>query len=401
MRKKKSRKRGCVIAAALALAVTGVLAYRLKKQQKSADSMAEAVTEAPSETPYVKTEGDEIREEIAEMTLEEKVGQLFIVSPDTLVGYTAIQVGDDLKAAIQTYQPSGLIYFADNLTDPDQTETMIADTKQVYAEAGLPVPFISVDEEGGSVARIGNNPAFQVETFPDMKYIGQEGDVSKASYAGTTIGTYLHQLGFNMDFAPVADVLTNPYNTVVSERSFGSDPVLVTEMAQAVSDGLMEQNVISVWKHYPGHGATSEDSHTSAAYTEKTLEEMKQAELIPFAEGNAPVIMAGHISCPNVTGDNTPASLSKVMITDVLREELGYDGVVITDSLSMQAIADSYTSAEAAVKALEAGVDLLLMPADFPSAFQGVIDAVNNGTLSEERIDASLMRIMKLKRQIS
>ena len=233
-----------------------------------------------------------------------------------------------------------------------------------------------------------------------MADIGAAGDVDAAKQVGEDIGSYLAELGFNLDFAPVADVLSNPENTVVRKRSFGSDPELVSDMAIAVSDGLEEKGLLSAYKHFPGHGATSAVTHKGYAYTDKTLEELEACELIPFqrciADG-AKIIMAAHISVPNVTGDDTPTSLSKTRVTDILREKMGYTGLVVTDAMNMGAITEEYTSAEAAVKALQSGVDIVLMPENFQEAYQGVLDAVADGTLTEERIDESVTRILTVK----
>ena len=203
-----------------------------------------------------------------------------------------------------------------------------------------------------------------------------------------------------MDFAPDADVLTNPDNTVVLDRSFGSDPVLVTQMTKAYMKGLEEHHVYGTPKHFPGHGATQGDSHKGFAYTYKTWDELEQAELVPFAgliQDNTPFIMAGHISMPRITGDDTPSSLSPQVLTGYLRETMGYKGIIITDALNMGAVQDNYPPDQAAVMALQAGADLLLMPADFREAYGGVLNAVKTGELTEERIDQSLTRILSVK----
>jgi len=233
-----------------------------------------------------------------------------------------------------------------------------------------------------------------------MSAIGATKDTGRAYDVGTKIGGFLNTLGFNMDNAPVADVITNPANTVIGARSFGTDCNLVSEMVLAEMRGLEEQNVIPVIKHYPGHGATEADTHKGYAYTNKTLDEMMENELVPFIdaiEAGAEVIMAAHISCPNVVGDDTPTSVSETMINEILRGKLGYQGIVVTDALNMGAIAEEYSSGQAAVKALKAGVDILLMPEDFKAAYDGVISAVRDGEVTEERIDESVKRIINLK----
>ncbi len=342
---------------------------------------------------------------LKDMTLEEKVAQLFIVCPESIMETAEIvtSVDDSFQKAYETFPVGGFIYMKPNLREQDQVKHLLKETRTLaFRETGLPA-FLCIDEEGGSVARIGSSGRFDVPVIEDMSVIGQKGDLKEAEKAGEIIGSYLYDLGFNLDFAPVADVLTNPQNQVVRKRSFGDDPALVSQMAQAVRTGLESQQIFSVYKHFPGHGATAADTHEGYAYISKTYEEMVQAELIPFADAIAnhiSFIMVGHISLPNAAGDHTPASLSPIIIQDWLRKELGYNGLVITDALNMGAVTAEYSSAEAAVKTLEAGADLILMPADFREAYSGVIDAVKSGRISEERIDESVIRILKIKQEI-
>lgn len=335
---------------------------------------------------------------LADMTLEEKVYQLFIVTPETLTGVkTVTAAGEATRKSIEKYPVGGLIYFAQNLKNPEQTAKMLQRTMEyAYEVEGLPF-FTCVDEEGGRVARIGSNAAFGVEKIGCMRDVK---DVEEAYEAGETIGAYLSKLGFNLDFAPDADVLTNKGNTVIGDRSFGKDPDRVTELAAAFSDGLHSQNVLSTFKHFPGHGATLADTHKGFAYTDKTYGELLKCEWKPFmaaGEKGVDIVMAAHVSVPKVTGDDTPCTLSRKMITDVLRNDLGYDGIIITDALSMGAITQKYDSAQASVMALDAGVDMLLMPQDFKQATQGILKAVKRGEISEERIDESLRRVIKVK----
>lgn len=338
---------------------------------------------------------------LEDMTLEEKVAQLFIIQPEAILDVgTAVAAGDATREAINQNPVGGFIYFGDNLQSKEQTQEMLKNVQTYSMErTGFPA-FLSVDEEGGTVARVAGTGNFDIPKIGDMADIGAAGDVEAAKQVGGDIGSYLAELGFNLDFAPVADVLSNPENTVVRDRSFGSDPELVSDMAIAVSDGLEEKGILSTYKHFPGHGATSADTHKGYAYTDKTLEELEACELIPFqrciADG-AKIIMAAHISAPNVTGDDTPTSLSKTMVTDILREKMGYTGLVVTDAMNMGAITEEYTSAEAAVKALQAGVDIVLMPENYQQAYQGVLDAVADGTLTEERINESVTRILTVK----
>ena len=384
--KKRIRSLAILLSAALLLGCVGC-------RTNSADTGSAAQT-----TP---TKTEEVQNIVDSMSLEEKVAQLFLVQPEAIVDIgTATAAGDATKQAINKTPVGGFVYFSDNLQSEQQVQDMLRNV-QKYSEDRIGLPaFLSVDEEGGTVARVASTGRFDVTDVGDMEKIGASGDVQQARQAGETIGSYLSELGFNLDFAPDADVLTNPDNTVVKKRSFGSDPRVVSDMSLAVAQGLAQHQVYSVYKHFPGHGATAGDTHQGYAYTDKTLDELKRSELIPFEnaiQNNAAFIMAAHISAPRVTGDDTPASLSKTMITDILRGQMGYDGIVVTDAMNMGAVTEQYTSAQAAVKALQAGADLVLMPENFQEAYQGVLDAVKDGTLTEQRINESVTRIVKVK----
>ncbi len=344
--------------------------------------------------------GTQIDEKIASMSIEEKIYQLFVVTPEVLTGGSHVTAaGETTEASLKKAPVGGLIYFADNFVSPEQTKEMISKT-QVYARdiEGMPL-LMCVDEEGGSTARIAINSAFGVEE------VGPMGDVANAEEAygcGDTIGAYLKDLGLNVDFAPVADALTNSRNNVIGDRSFGSDPMIVTEYSKAYSDGLHDHGILSCYKHSPGHGATEADTHEGYAYTDKTYEELRQSELIPFAHAGADgadMVMVAHISLPNVTGDDTPCSLSKKMMTDILRNELKYDGIIITDAINMGAIADNYSNGEASAKAFAAGADIILMPTNLQEAYDGIYAAYEKGEITEERIDESLRRIIAAKLQ--
>lgn len=373
-------------------------------QKVEKDSQKGQAETESSGQPGEEQKQDPTEEILASMTLEEKVAQLFIVTPEGLTGFSTVtEAGETTRDALNQYPVGGFIYMAQNLQTPEQVRAMIENV-QTYSQdrIGLPL-FINVDEEGGTVTRFGNNANFSLGKVSAMQEIGATGNAQNAYDVGVRIGSFLHDLGFNMDNAPDADVLTNPANTVISSRSFGMDCHLVSEMVLAEMKGLKEQKVIPILKHYPGHGATEADTHEGYAYMSKTLEEIMSNELVPFIDGiqqEAEVIMAAHISCPNITGDNTPASLSKVMLSDILRGQLGYEGIIITDALNMGAIAEGYTSAQAAVLALQAGVDILLMPENFQESYEGLLDAVRNGTLTEERINESVKRIIGLKLSI-
>lgn len=337
----------------------------------------------------------DVMDMIAKMSMREKVGQLFIVEPEEMIGNQQAEVvGAIPKEALEQYPVGGIIYFAHNLISKEQIKNMIQ-ISQSYSKIPL---FISIDEEGGRVARV--SKLLEIPEVPSMKEIGESKDSKKAYEVGQIIGTYLKELGFNLNFAPIADIMTNTENQVIGDRSFGEDVDLVSEMVAEVVKGLQEQDISATLKHFPGHGDTKEDSHLGYAYSYRTLEELREAELIPFQRGideGVDFVMTGHISLPSILKDDTPASLSKEITTALLREELGFEGVIVTDALNMGAIQNHYTAKEAAVAALEAGADIILMPADFKEAFDGVMEAVESGAISEERIEESVRRILEAK----
>ena len=368
---------------------------------READSRPEVEKGLVDEVEMEKSIENQVQEKINQMTLEEKVAQLFIITPEALTnGEEVTTAGDITKINFETYPVGGLIYFSKNITTKEEVITMLANTQNYSRQIiGLPA-FLSIDEEGGEIARIGNSETIDVPILPNMSEVGLTNDLEKAHEVGVTIGTYLSELGFNLDYAPVADVLTNSDNIVVKERSFGSDPLMVSQMVMEVIRGMNEQGIYGVLKHFPGHGATSGDTHEGYAYTNETLEEIIDDEMLPFIlgiENKVSFIMMGHISAPGIIGDNTPSSLSKTMITDILRKKLGYEGIVITDALNMGAIQNTYSSDQAAIKAFQAGADLLLMPDDFKTAYDGILQAVRDGVISESRLNESLERIVRAK----
>ena len=264
---------------------------------------------------------------------------------------------------------------------------------------GLPV-FLATDEEGGQVRRLSGRGFDDVPYIDTMYSVGQTGDKKKAEETGKTIGTYLSEYGFNVDFAPVADIFSNPENTVIADRAFGNDADTVSGMVSSFVKGMKEAGVCATLKHFPGHGDTSEDSHAGGAASYRTLREMEESELLPFQAGidaGAQFVMAGHISLPSVLPDDTPASLSYDILTGLLRNRMGFEGIIITDALNMGAVTSRYGSADAAVQAFMAGADMILMPADFESAYQGILQAAQYGIISEERLNDSVRRILCVK----
>lgn len=344
---------------------------------------------------------------IKKMTLEEKIGQLFIIRPDSLKlsltseqisnpkAYGVTELDQQMVESLKQYHIGGVAIFEKNIVSPTQLIGLIDDIKE---QSQIPL-LIGIDEEGGVVSRIANSKNFEVTKFDSMQSIGQTEDSKNAENVGFTIGTYLKQYGFNLDFAPVADVNTNPQNIVIGNRSFGSDPVLVGKMVSAEIEGLHQAGIMSCVKHFPGHGDTKGDTHKGFVSTEKTWEELKGCELIPFIDAfqHTDMVMISHITAPNVTADGLPSSLSAEMIEGKLRKELGYKGVVITDSMAMGAITQEFSSSESAIKSLLAGADIILMPKNFVEAYNGICDAVKSGEISEKRIDKSVLRILSLK----
>ena len=345
-----------------------------------------------------------VDERIGAMTLEQKVAQLFIVTPEALVeGVSQVtQAGDMTREGVTAHPVGGIVYFAQNLLDPEQTTTMLANVKQFYADAGNVAPFIAVDEEGGTVVRVADNEAFGAQDVGDASALGSAGDTEAAKRAAEQIADYLMPLGFNLDFAPVADVVDPLRSDTMGLRSFSSDAAVAADMVRAEVEGFRDKKMLRCAKHFPGIGAAAGDSHEGAITIEATNEELETVDLVPFRaaiEAGVPMIMVGHVSLPNIVGDSTPAPLSSAVVQGMLRDSLGYTGIIVTDSLSMGAITDYYTPAEAAVAALKAGCDIPLMPERLDEAYQGVLSAVQVGELTEERLDESLTRILTAKQE--
>lgn len=340
---------------------------------------------------------DRVKALVASMTQEEKIYQLFIVTQEQLTGTSRVtQSGRTTRKAIRRQPVGGIIYFEPNIVSPDQCKEMISNL-QSYTKLGL---FIAVDEEGGRVARLGNNPDMGTTAFSGgQAAIGSTGDPEKAHSAGRTIGEDISRFGFNLNLAPVAEITDDVEHSVIGERSFGGDVEMTAKMVTGMVTGLHEGGVLCTLKHFPGHGDTSSDPHNGYSEMSKPLEELREKDFVPFRAGvqaGADCLMMGHFSSPQITGDDTPATLSADMIA-LAREELSFDGLIMTDSLSMGAITDRYSSAEAATKALEAGADIILMPYDLDSAVRGIQEALERGDITQERIDESVEKILLKK----
>ncbi len=358
---------------------------------------------------------------IANMTIEQKLAQMMIIAiryePDTSKGITKLTKA--YKKLLKKYDFGGLLMYANNMTDINQTVTMIREAQSASMKSANGIPmFICVDQEGGLVNRV----SFGTTGSGNMA-LAATGDTSNTEEIAGILGEEISALGFNMDFAPVSDVNNNPDNPVIGTRSFSDDPNTVAENVVAFIDGLNKYNISTSVKHFPGHGNVGEDSHTKLPLSELTLDELKECELIPFEAGieaGADMIMTAHIQYPNID-DTTyiskddgkevylPATLSKKIMTGLLRDEMGFDGIIISDSMQMDAIATHFDETDAAVLAINAGVDLLIRPSDvyqddeintFPDVnkyMKKLAARVKAGDITEERLDESVGRILRLK----
>ena len=346
--------------------------------------------------------------DIGKMTLREKVGQMFFVRPEALdtsihwEAYTDLpdfklqQVNKTMTAVNKDYPIGGMILYAHNIVDETQLASFIKEIRQLNGS-----PLLAIDEEGGRVARIANNENFDVPKYESMEAIAKTGDPNEAYKAAFTIGSYVKEYGFDIDYAPVADVNTNPENIVIGPRAFSDDPETAAKFVVSYLNGLDSAGVIGTLKHFPGHGDVKTDTHSGYAATNKTWEEMLECEMVPFKAGikaGAKMVMTAHIAAPKVTGDDLPATLSPVILQDKLRGELGFEGVIVTDAMDMGAITTQFGNAEAAIKAIKAGVDVVLCSREFTQVFDAVVKAVEDGEIKETRIDESVKRILDLKK---
>lgn len=329
---------------------------------------------------------------MAEMSLHDKVCQMMFVTPEGLTGTDDVMVaGDATKQALQAYPVGGIIYFANNFDNVDQTRDMISNT-QSYSKIGL---FIATDEEGGRVNRIMDTLG---TTYIGPMYDYKDDGLDAAFENAKTIASDMSALGFNLDFAPVADVWSNPDNTVIGDRAYSDDYAQAAELVGSAVKGFQDGGVICTLKHFPGHGDTAEDSHYSSAYVNRTKAQIMADEMQPFRTGidaGAELVMVGHLIVPDI--DELPSTLSYKIATEMLRGDLEFDGVAITDSMEMESIADNYGVADSAVMAVQAGMDMLLQPADLAAAVNAIVTAVQNGDITEPRIDESVRRILTLK----
>jgi beta-N-acetylhexosaminidase len=354
----------------------------------------EAVSQQPKEnTEIEKPIVNSISEQIKNMSLTEKIGQLVIAGID---GY---ENDEHSKELIEKYKVGGFILLGQNIKDTKQTLELVNSLKTSNSKNKIPL-FFSIDEEGGRITRLPREFA----KLPSNKIIGEKNNSSLSYKIGSLLGEEVKAFGLNMNFAPVLDVNSNPKNPIIGDRAFGNNVDIVSKLGIQTMKGIQSQNIIAGVKHFPGHGDTSVDSHVGLPVVNNDLNRLKSLELIPFSkavENGADVVMVAHILLPKIDKEN-PASFSKIVITDILRNYLKYDGVIITDDMTMGAVVKNYDIGVASVKSLNAGSDIILVCHDFDketAVIKAINSAVQNKTITEKSIDEKVYRVLKLKQK--
>ena len=328
-------------------------------------------------------------DKLSKMSLWEKIGQMIMIDYRNLC-----DLNKEFERLLIKYNPGGFILFKSNIDNYKQTKKLINDIKNI----GNIKSIVAVDQEGGRVQRLDERVDFR--RYPAMMEVGLTNNKDMAFQIGMQMGNELQELGIDINMAPVLDIFSNIENRVIGDRAFGCDSEMVSRMALAYVDGLRESNVLAIGKHFPGHGDTVVDSHIDLPILNKTLDELKLLELIPFREAikkNIFGIMMGHIAVPRITNEKIPASLSKIMINDLLRNNMGYYGVIMTDSLKMKALTKYFTDEEIYLMSVMAGNDILVMPRDIEKIYEVIYQGVNEGKITEKRINDSVFRILGMK----
>ncbi len=372
-----------------------ILIYNVTKDLQFKWILPKPTEEKPNPRVHhisVFTELEEEGVSLSDLSLEEKVGQMIFA------GIKGTVVTDETKKIISTDQVGGIIFFKDNLKDGNQSVALLNAIKEENTNNKVPL-FLGVDEEGGRVSRLPG-----LTKLPANEDLGKRNDPSLSYDIGKLLGKELSAFGFNLDFAPVMDINSNPENPVIGDRSFGTDAQIVSELGLQTMEGIRSEHVIPVVKHFPGHGDTAVDSHKELPIIQKSLKDLHALELIPFIqaiEQGAEVIMIGHILLPKI--DSTyPASVSEKIISGLLREQLDYEGIIITDDMTMKAILNTTEISEAAVSAVKAGNDIVLVARDYANikkAKDAILHAIEAGEITEQRIDESVKRILSIKKK--
>ena len=353
---------------------------------------------------------------VASMSLKEKIEQMLMPAVRQWDGENFTQMNDEVKEMLEKYNFGGIILFAENFQDSEQVINLTQSMQTAStSDNGIPL-LMGVDQEGGYITRLTNGTS----TIGNMA-LAATGEADNAKESATIISQELQALGINVDFAPTVDVNSNPSNPIIGVRSFSDDADVVTEYAEEYLDGLSENNVIGTIKHFPGHGDTDTDSHTGLPKIDRTKDEVLEKDLVPYkqliSDGKIDMVMTAHIQFPQIETEtytsikdgstiNLPATLSKTWITDVLRDELGFDGVVTTDSMLMDAIAENFSTKDSAKLAINAGVNILLMPVELKDAscidqmeayIKDIKSMVKDGEIDEDKIDDSCVKIITMK----
>ena len=323
------------------------------------------------------------------LSIDEKIAQMLIVY------YIGDEYDENLSNIIKEVKPGGFILMSDNITTYDRTLNFV---KGMQNDSDIPM-IISTDEEGGSVQRIKGIRDISVTDIPYMYYLGQTKDKNLAYKVGEIIANELRTIGVNLTYAPVMDIYSNPNNTVIGKRSFGSNPNTVYDMATSLKNGIEDNLVNTCIKHFPGHGDTETDSHFEIPIINKTLDELENSDLLPFIKSinDTNMIMVGHIALPKITNSSIPASLSKEIVTDLLKNKYNYKGLVITDALNMRSLTDNYSDKEIYTMAINAGVDLLLMPNGSKNAIKYIKEAIDDEEIDINTINESVRKILTYK----
>ena len=398
----KAARRGIALLMALSVILTGCsMPFEKKKPVYTPKASA---TDGQDEQPAGMSEEDAVyaaMEYMKAMTLEQKVGQLFVVNLEQLDPsrgdfYEHHKLTKGMKATLASIPVGGVILFSRNIAARKQTKRLL---RRLQKNSQTPL-FTMVDEEGGDVARIANNPKMHTTVFPSAEEIGEKENADYVYNMGETIAEEIGKLGFNVDLAPVADVKTSELNREIGSRSFGDDPDKVSEYVSAFIKGAQSQNICTALKHFPGQGSSTGDTHVGSVDIDSSISRLRKIDFKPFEAGmeaGADFIMVSHISVSKVTETSEPASMSDLIMTTIIRDELGYEGLIITDALDMASITDYYSAADAAYETVKSGADIVLMPQNLQEAYTSILTKVQEGSLDEKRLEDSVLRILKLK----
>lgn len=386
------RRKVCILL--LLFFIIAVVIAVKDKDAAMVEVVDQEVTHVDKDNYWIPDISEQVKEglmqDMKEMSLEEKVGQMIFA------GIEDTTITDQAKQLISKDMVGGLILFKNNMIDVQQTVGFINELKTESKNNKIPL-FLGVDEEGGRVTRLPG-----ITKFPTNLDVGKQNNEKWSYDIGVQLGTALKSFGFNVNFAPVLDVNSNPSNPVIGDRSFGDNPTIVSKLGIQTMKGMQSQSIIPVVKHFPGHGDTSVDSHKELPVIHKTKEDLQALELIPFKDAvnnGADMVMVGHILLPNLD-TQFPSSLSSDIITDLLREEMGFNGVIITDDMTMHSITNQYDIGYASVEAVKAGNDMVMIAHNYTNVKKAkdyILKAVRKGEISEERINSSVIRILSLK----